>query len=206
MLGTGKQKEVSEVIRAMVARPLCTVLFVVVVAVTTPVSKQSRVALSRDLDHLTLPSAVPDAKAQLVKYEIMDSPDSPRAEARAVQGTSDSQGRSNTPDTPSGSEVNEAHFKYKLSSILKDLGVGTGSSGQDLARSGVLLELLEKVRTEGLAGQVMNLFRSGSPPIMNTVGGGEEGKDNGGGEEDAVNDDDPQGKANNGRVHAEVEK
>ena len=182
----------------MVATSLYAVLFVVVVVVaTTPVSRQVQDVFTRDRDPLTLPSVVLHTTKQLVKYKVMASPD--LQEARVERDSSGNTGTSNTPHLPSGSELNETHFKCKLSSILKDLGVGTGSSGQDLARSGMLLQILEKVKTEGIAGQVMNLFRSGSAPSLNTDGdtpGGEE-KDNGRDEKDAVGDaNHPQGEAN----------
>ncbi|XP_063848497.1 coagulation factor X-like isoform X2 [Scylla paramamosain] len=176
----------------MVPTPTRAALFVAAVMVaTTPVSRQPQLVFPSELDPPYLPSAVSGTTVRRTKYEAVGSPDVQRAMMKTERAAAGRPERSNSPDVLSGSELNEAHIKNKLSSILRDLGVGTGSLGQELARSGILLQILERVRADGLASQLTNLFIRGTTDgnTPRGEGGDRQEKDYGGDEEEATDDD-----------------
>lgn len=184
----------------MVLTPHCAALFLAtVIAATTPVPWQFQVRFPSELDSTNPPSNVPGTTMVLMKYEAVASPDVQEARVKTVTAAAGRTERSNTPpDVLSGKDLNEAHIKTKLSNILRDLGVGTGSPEQELARSKILIHILENLRAGGLASQLTDLFRKGTTEggTPQDEDGGRQEKGNGKDEEEVADSDiDDQGKA-----------
>lgn len=163
------------------AVPVCVVLLAVAGMTATSPGPRGATALSPH----TLPCTSKELKEQ-VSGQSTSSPEPGRTEARTSPCPTDSHAGSNTRGGAGHSAVHEeeAELKDRLTGILNDLGFGVGPAGQDLARSGVFVQVLEKVRSEGLADQLMRRRGPGQ-----AEGGGD------GREENAVMDaDDPLGK------------
>lgn len=194
-----KTSEVAEIMVPMAPRA---VLFVVaVMAATSPVQWQFHIVFPSEPDRPNLSLAAPATTMRLMKYEAAGSPHVQTAMVKAAAGRKE---RSNTlPDVLTSLELNEAHIKYKLSNILRALGIRTGSQGLDLARSGILLQILERVRADDLAKQLTNKFRIGTTDggTPQSEGGDRQEKDYGEDEEVAEDDTDDQGKSRMMNAH-----
>ncbi|MPC66686.1 Enteropeptidase [Portunus trituberculatus] len=147
----------------MPTHPRAVLFMAMVMAATTPMPRQFQVMFPSELGRPILPSAVPGTTVLLMKYEAAGSPNIQDATVKTVRAAAGRQERSNIPlGVLGGSDLNEAHIKYKLSNILRDLGIGTGSPGHDIASSKIMIHKQENLRAEGLASQMTNLFRRGT--------------------------------------------
>lgn len=158
--------------------PVC-VVFLVVVAATAP----PRLKAATGHDPPTPPCSPSDYEDKLSDERNTSSPEPVSEEATTVPCPAD-------PHTEGSTQVEAAHSAVQqeeaeleeLTSVLKDLGLRVRPSQPGLARSGVLVQILQKIRREGLAGQVIG-----------SRGGTERGG-NGRNKDDVRDVDDPLGK------------
>lgn len=136
----------------MLSRPVCVMFMVVVLAATAPPGLKG--ATGRNPHTLACTSS--DNEGQVRDESSTSFPEPVSVEASTVPCPADRHagGSTQVEAGHSAAQQEEAELK-ELTSILKDLGLGVGLSQQDLARSGMLVQVLERVRSEGLAGQVM---------------------------------------------------